>query len=120
MTRMRSATMASLKSPHLRTRTRPSLAGTCIGSSLGPGLWSSWARSTVHPLGILSISQIAHVTIGTVVATLLTPIGSYFKKSNQASYLGTSYLLSLCCFTPLYGRLSDILGIHFLIKMTRN
>ncbi|KAJ7283826.1 major facilitator superfamily domain-containing protein [Mycena rebaudengoi] len=48
--------------------------------------------------------------LGTVVATLLTPIGSDFKKSNQASYIGTSYLLSVCCFTPLYGRLSDILG----------
>ncbi|KAG1753863.1 vacuolar amino acid permease [Suillus paluster] len=47
---------------------------------------------------------------GTIVATLLSPIGSYFNKSNQASYLGTSYLLSVCCFTPLYGRLSDILG----------
>ncbi|KAJ8595338.1 vacuolar amino acid permease [Rhizopogon salebrosus TDB-379] len=47
---------------------------------------------------------------GTIVATLLSPIGSHFNKSNQASYLGTSYLLSVCCFTPLYGRLSDILG----------
>jgi hypothetical protein len=46
----------------------------------------------------------------TIVATLLSPIGSYFEKSHQASYLGTSYLLSVCCFTPLYGRLSDILG----------
>jgi hypothetical protein len=40
---------------------------------------------------------------GTIVATLLTPIGSDFNKSNQASYIGTSYLLSLCRFTPLYG-----------------
>ncbi|KAJ7179827.1 vacuolar amino acid permease [Mycena crocata] len=48
--------------------------------------------------------------LGTVVATLLTPIGSDFNSSNHASYIGTSYLLSLCCFTPLYGRLSDILG----------
>ncbi|KAH7918833.1 vacuolar amino acid permease [Leucogyrophana mollusca] len=47
---------------------------------------------------------------GTIVATLLSPIGSYFNKSNQSSYLGTSYLLSVCCFTPLYGRLADILG----------
>ncbi|KAL5508354.1 hypothetical protein ACEPAH_5973 [Sanghuangporus vaninii] len=47
---------------------------------------------------------------GTIVATLLTPIGSSFNKSNQASYIGTSYLLSVCCFTPLYGRLADILG----------
>ncbi|KAF7313663.1 hypothetical protein HMN09_00522900 [Mycena chlorophos] len=47
---------------------------------------------------------------GTVVATLLTPISSAFNKSTDASYIGTSYLLSLCCFTPLYGRLADILG----------
>ncbi|KAF8916857.1 vacuolar amino acid permease [Mucidula mucida] len=47
---------------------------------------------------------------GTVVATLLSPIGSHFNKSNQASYIGTAYLLSVCCFTPLYGRLADILG----------
>jgi len=47
---------------------------------------------------------------GTVVATLLTPIGSEFKASNQSSYIGTAYLLSVCCFTPLYGRLADILG----------
>ncbi|KAF8308605.1 vacuolar amino acid permease [Clavulina sp. PMI_390] len=46
----------------------------------------------------------------TIVATLVTPIGSYFNASHQASYLGTSYLLSVCCFTPLYGRLADILG----------
>jgi len=47
---------------------------------------------------------------GTVVATLLTPIGSEFEASNQSSYIGTAYLLSVCCFTPLYGRLADILG----------
>lgn len=44
----------------------------------------------------------------TVVATLLSPIGSYFHASNQASWLGTAYLLSLCCFTPMYGRFSDL------------
>lgn len=49
-------------------------------------------------------------TTGTIVATLLSPIGAYFNRSNQSSYIGTAYLLSVCCFTPLYGRLSDILG----------
>lgn len=44
------------------------------------------------------------------VATLLTDIGSSFNKSHMASWLGTSYLLSVCCFTPIYGRLSDIIG----------
>lgn len=47
---------------------------------------------------------------GTIVATLLTDIGSSFEKSNMASWLGTSYLLSVCCFTPIYGRLCDIIG----------
>ncbi|KAF8306899.1 vacuolar amino acid permease [Clavulina sp. PMI_390] len=47
---------------------------------------------------------------GTIVATLVSPIGSYFEASHQASYLGTAYLLSVCCFTPLYGRLAEILG----------
>jgi hypothetical protein len=40
---------------------------------------------------------------GTIVATLLAPIGGSFNKFNQSSYIGTSYLLSVCCFTPLYG-----------------
>ncbi|KAG8878330.1 hypothetical protein FRB98_006278 [Tulasnella sp. 332] len=46
----------------------------------------------------------------TIVATLLASIGSYFNRAHQASYLGSAYLLSVCCFTPLYGRLSDIMG----------
>ena len=52
-----------------------------------------------------AIVHLSDCTTGTVVATLLTPIGSQFKASNQASYIGTSYLLSVCCFTPLYGSL---------------
>lgn len=50
------------------------------------------------------------ISTGTIVATLLSPIGGYYNRSNHSSYIGTSYLLSVCCFTPLYGRLSDILG----------
>jgi hypothetical protein len=49
---------------------------------------------------------------GTVVATLLTPIGSEFNANDQASYIGTSYLLSVCCFTPLYGS-------HFFFDVSR-
>ncbi|KIR81446.1 multidrug resistance protein fnx1 [Cryptococcus gattii EJB2] len=47
---------------------------------------------------------------GTVVATLLGPISSSFKATNMASWLGTAYMLSVCCFTPIYGRLCDIIG----------
>ena len=58
-------------------------------------------NSTAPIFGVARINQ-----TGTIVATLLTPIGSYFERSNQASYIGTSYLLSVCCFTPLYGEIS--------------
>ncbi|GAA5854102.1 hypothetical protein JCM8547_008227 [Rhodosporidiobolus lusitaniae] len=47
---------------------------------------------------------------GTIVATLISDISSTFEKSNQAGLLGTSYLLSTATFTPLYGRLADIIG----------
>ncbi|WVW82992.1 hypothetical protein I302_105008 [Kwoniella bestiolae CBS 10118] len=46
----------------------------------------------------------------TLVSTLLSDIGSDFNAATQVSWLGTSYLLSVCCFTPIYGRLSDLIG----------
>lgn len=46
----------------------------------------------------------------TLVSTLLSDIGSAFNASTQVSWLGTAYLLSVCCFTPIYGRLSDLIG----------
>ncbi|WVR06002.1 hypothetical protein IAU60_003030 [Kwoniella sp. DSM 27419] len=44
------------------------------------------------------------------VATLLGPVSSSFNATNMASWLGTSYMLSVCCLTPIYGRLCNILG----------
>ena len=57
---------------------------------------------------------------------MLASISSEFKQSHQASWLGTScvrnrlynllcwigirYLLATCTFTPLYGRLCEIMG----------
>ncbi|KAL7410721.1 MFS general substrate transporter [Mrakia frigida] len=46
----------------------------------------------------------------TIVATLVSDIGSYFNASHITSWLGGAYLLSVCCFTPLYGRLCNIIG----------
>ncbi|KAI5474616.1 vacuolar amino acid permease [Pseudohyphozyma bogoriensis] len=46
----------------------------------------------------------------TIVSVLVSDISSSFAKANQASWLGTSYLLSTATFTPLYGRLAAILG----------
>ncbi|KAG2049489.1 MFS general substrate transporter [Suillus hirtellus] len=59
------------------------------------GLWSATFLSSLNT---------------TLVATLLPSISSDFNKSNQASWLGTSYLLAVCTFTPLYGRLCNIMG----------
>ena len=47
---------------------------------------------------------------GTIVATLLGPMASTFESMQLSSWIGTSYLLSVCCFTPLYGRLCNIIG----------
>ncbi|KAJ7310603.1 MFS general substrate transporter [Mycena albidolilacea] len=46
----------------------------------------------------------------TIVATLLGTIGSSLQSMQLSSWIGTAYLLSLCAFTPLYGRLASILG----------
>ncbi|EUC59731.1 MFS transporter [Rhizoctonia solani AG-3 Rhs1AP] len=46
----------------------------------------------------------------TMVATLISSISSEYNRSNQASWLGTSFLLATCTFTPLYGRLCNVLG----------
>ena len=76
-------------------------------------VWSAiflCALDGMLPRSTVSTRHYNYATTGTIVATLLSPIGAYFNRSHQSSYIGTSYLLSVCCFTPLYGRLSDILG----------
>ncbi|GAW03957.1 vacuolar amino acid permease [Lentinula edodes] len=45
-----------------------------------------------------------------LVPTMLPSISSEFQKSHQASWLGTAYLLATSTFTPLYGRLANVLG----------
>ncbi|KAK0229165.1 major facilitator superfamily domain-containing protein [Armillaria nabsnona] len=77
-----------------------------------------------HPLGPLEISPSTRYGILagiwaatflsslnlTLVPTMLPSISSSFHKSHQASWLGTSYLLATCTFTPLYGRLCNVMG----------
>lgn len=68
------------------------------------GLWSAVFLGALDGWSHTSIKFFSRSNlVGTIVATLLTPIGSYFNKFNQSSYIGTAYLLSVCCFTPLYG-----------------
>lgn len=47
---------------------------------------------------------------GTIVVTLIASISSSFKASEKSGWLSASYLLSVCAFSSIYGRLSDIIG----------
>lgn len=53
----------------------------------------------------------------TIVATLVGSISSSFNQSEQSAWLGTSYLLSVCCFTPIYGRLCDAMGRKYTMLL---
>ncbi|KAJ7490869.1 major facilitator superfamily domain-containing protein [Mycena latifolia] len=44
------------------------------------------------------------------LSPVMPSISSEFQKFHQASWLGTAYLLATCTFTPLYGRLCNVLG----------
>ncbi|KAJ7490917.1 vacuolar amino acid permease [Mycena latifolia] len=46
----------------------------------------------------------------TLVPTTIPSISSEFQKFHQASWIGTVYLLAMCIFTPLYGRLCNVMG----------
>ncbi|KAF7331947.1 Multidrug resistance protein fnx1 [Mycena kentingensis (nom. inval.)] len=78
------------------------------------GLWSSVCLAALGSASSILKNLIKLIPTlladGTVIATLQVKIASEFSQSQRAAYLGTSYLLSLCCFTPLYGRLADVLG----------
>ncbi|KAJ7500461.1 major facilitator superfamily domain-containing protein [Mycena galericulata] len=45
-----------------------------------------------------------------LVPTMMPSISSEFQAFNQSSWLGTAYLLATCTFTPLYGRLCNVMG----------
>ncbi|KAH0830218.1 major facilitator superfamily domain-containing protein [Lanmaoa asiatica] len=76
-----------------------------------PGLWSATFLSALNSTYHYSWCETGLIELAaTLVATLLPSISSEFEKSNEASWLGTSYLLAVCTFTPLYGRLCNVLG----------
>ncbi|KAJ7220238.1 MFS general substrate transporter [Mycena pura] len=60
-------------------------------------------------IGVWSMIFISSVD-STIVATLISTIGSSLESMQLSSWIGTSYLLSFCAFTPLYGRLANIFG----------
>ncbi|KAJ7069283.1 MFS general substrate transporter [Mycena amicta] len=46
----------------------------------------------------------------TLVPTMIPAISSEFQKFHQGSWLGTANFLASCTFTPLYGRLCNVMG----------
>ncbi|KAJ7234813.1 MFS general substrate transporter [Mycena rebaudengoi] len=60
-------------------------------------------------MGILSFSFLSSLD-GTIVATLISTIGSSLQSMQLSSWIGTAYLLSRTASTPLYGRLANIIG----------
>ncbi|KAJ3502815.1 hypothetical protein NLJ89_g8716 [Agrocybe chaxingu] len=79
-----------------------------LSQPLGPLEISSRARHGI--LAGIWLAQFLSALNLTLVPTMLPEISSEFRKSNEASWVGTSYLLATCTFTPLYGRLSNVMG----------
>ncbi|KIJ98026.1 hypothetical protein K443DRAFT_104663 [Laccaria amethystina LaAM-08-1] len=91
-------------------------------SSSTPRKESDFCPSSLQPAGPLDISASSRqgilagiwlaqfLSLFLNILAVLPAISSDFNKSNEASWVGTSYLLATCTFTPLYGRLSDVMG----------
>lgn len=106
--------MAAEQDPLLRPSTSyddqsfTSRTGSKLSANVGP---LDISRSTRYAIlaGLWSATFLSALNT-TLVATLIPSISSEFNKSNEASWLGTSYLLAVCTFTPLYGRLCNVMG----------
>ncbi|KAI6027188.1 vacuolar amino acid permease [Pisolithus marmoratus] len=97
--------MATERDPLLPSASRNDHSFT---SGSGPKL-----SATVGPLDISRSTRyaiLAGLWSATFLSVIIPSISSEFNKSNEASWLGTSYLLAVCTFTPLYGRLCDVMG----------
>ncbi|KZT52985.1 MFS general substrate transporter [Calocera cornea HHB12733] len=73
------------------------------------------SRRRIFIIVFLYCSTFFYGLDSTVVATLATPVSSSFKQLPRAAWLNSAYLLSVACFTPLYGKLADIAGRRIAI-----
>ncbi|SCV67014.1 BQ2448_5660 [Microbotryum intermedium] len=132
MTEASSATRVDERTPLLQTRSADAPVSEADGATPAivtipnvehPNTTTITSTATTRPLGVnLPHSRKVFILFGTFLATflgsldatvtasLLQPISSDFNASQEASWLGTAFLLSSLTFTPMYGRLSDILG----------
>nr|GAT43737.1 vacuolar amino acid permease [Mycena chlorophos] len=83
----------------------------------GPLEISDWERRAILCgiwlatfLGALNCSPTPSWRAVLNLPAVMPAISSDFQKFHQAGWLGTAYLLATCTFTPLYGRLCNVMG----------
>ncbi|KAF7298294.1 Vacuolar amino acid permease [Mycena kentingensis (nom. inval.)] len=112
-------TMASERDPLLVRKPK-------VDPPPGPLELSTWNRRAILCgiwmatfLGALNCARLSILAVrgtnprgheATLVPTMMPAISSEFQKFHQAGWLGTAYLLATCTFTPLYGRLCNVMG----------
>ncbi|THV06874.1 vacuolar amino acid permease [Dendrothele bispora CBS 962.96] len=100
--------MATTERDPLIPKNRTNCSNETEPGSLGPHDISTSMRYGILA-GVWTATFLSSINM-TLVPTMLPSISSDFQKSHQASWLGTAYLLATCTFTPLYGRLSNVMG----------
>jgi len=98
----------ALLGPPTASHAEVSVNGKLASHRPGPLEISKYTRYGILA-GIWTATFLSSLNLS-LVPTMIPSISSDFNKSNQASWLGTSYLLATCTFTPLYGRLCNVLG----------
>ncbi|KAF7323384.1 Vacuolar amino acid permease [Mycena chlorophos] len=86
----------------------PAAATDLATSRPGPLEISAWERRAI--LCGIWLATFLGALNSTLVPTMMPAISSDFQKFHQAGWLGTAYLLATCTFTPLYGRLCNVMG----------
>lgn len=82
---------------------------TCPREEVNPNLITNpWKLFSICVGLVLSIGVSAMDE--TIIATSMDAITGEFNASDQATWVASSYLLTMTASTPLYGKFSDIFG----------
>ncbi|KAK7022554.1 hypothetical protein R3P38DRAFT_2417604, partial [Favolaschia claudopus] len=97
---------ASRDEPEIKRRLGPLEISASNRRGILAGIWlGTWGEHD------RSSYRYVFVNIDGLASFQVMPsISSEFQKFHLASWLGTAYLLARCTFTPLYGRLSNVMG----------
>ncbi|KAJ7101365.1 vacuolar amino acid permease [Mycena belliarum] len=79
-----------------------------VKRQLGPLEISAASRRGIL-VGVFMATFLGSLNLS-LVSTMMPSISAEFQKLNQASWLGTAYLLAKCTLSPLCGRLCDVMG----------